>query len=131
MADPISDMIIRISNAQAVRKRSVVVPHSAIKDEIVRVLKETGFVEDAIKRGRRNRRVLDIVIAYDKDGNPRMHGFRRVSKQSQRAYARSRDLRDSRKGIDGVFIVSTSRGVMSSLAARTAHIGGEVLCEVW
>jgi len=129
--DPISDMIIRISNAQAVRKHSVVVPYSAIKDEIVRVLKEAGFVDDVIKRGRRNRRVLDIIIAYDKDGNARMHGFRRISKQSQRAYARSRDLRDSRKGVGGMFIVSTSRGVMSSPAARMAHVGGEVLCEVW
>jgi len=131
MADPISDMIIRIQNAQAVRKRSVVVPYSAIKEEIARVLKETGFVEDAIKRGRRNRRMLDVTLAYDKDGNARMHGFQRISKQSQRMYARARDLHDSRKGTRGMFIVSTSRGVMSSPAARTAHVGGEVLCEVW
>lgn len=131
MTDPISDMIIRISNAQAVRKRSVVVPHSAIKDEIARVLKEEGFVEDVIKRGRRNRRVLDIVIAYEKDGNARIHGLRRISKQSKRAYAGVYDLRDSRKSIKGMFIISTSNGVMSSLAARKAHVGGEVLCEVW
>lgn len=131
MADPISDMIIRIRNAQAVQKRTVVVPYSAIKDEITRVLKETGFVEDAIKRGRRNRRVLDVVLAYDKDGNARIHGFQRISKQSQRIYAEARNLRDSRKGVRGMFIVSTSRGVMSSPAARQAHVGGEVLCEVW
>src|SRR3989344_5036982 len=128
MTDPISDMIIRIRNAQAVRKRSVVIPYSAIKDEIARVLKEAGFLEDMIKRGRRNRRVLDVVLAYDKDGSARMHGFKRISKQSQRAYARASDLRDSRKGTHGMFIVSTSRGVMSSLAARGAHVGGEVLC---
>lgn len=131
MADPISDMIIRVRNAQAVQKRSVIVPYSTIKDEIARVLKEAGFVEDAIKRGRRSRRVLDIVLAYDKDGRVRMHGFRRVSKQSQRMYARACDLRASRKGIQGMFIVSTSRGVMSSPAARKARVGGEVLCEVW
>ena len=131
MADPISDMIIRMRNAQAVRKRSVVVPYSAIKDEIACVLKEAGVIEDAIKRGRRNRRILDIVLAYDKDGHVRMHGFRRVSKQSQRMYVRACDLRASRKGIHGMFIVSTSHGVMSSPAAQKARIGGEVLCEVW
>ena len=112
--DPISDMIIRMWNAQAVRKRSVVVPHSAIKDEIARVLKEEGFVEDVIKRGRRNRRVLDIVIAYEKDGNARIHGIRRISKQSKRTYASVDGLHDSKKGANAMFIVSTSRGVMSS-----------------
>lgn len=131
MTDPIADMITRMRNAQAVRKHSVIVPYSAIKDEIARVLKGMGFVEDAIKRGRRNRRVLDITLAYDKDGNARMHGFQRVSKQSRRMYAGVRDLRDSRKGVRGVFIISTSRGIMSSPAAREARIGGEILCEVW
>ena len=131
MADPISDMIIRIRNAQAVQKRSVVVPYSALKDEIARVLKEAGFIDDVIKRGRRNQKILDIVLAYDKDGRMRMQGCRRVSKQSQRMYSRARDLRTSRKGIHGMFIISTSQGLMSSPAARAAHIGGEVLCEVW
>ena len=109
----------------------MVVPYSAVKDEIIRVLKEAGFVEDAVKRGRRNRRMLDIVLGYKKDGDARMHGFRRVSKQSQRMYAGVHDLRTSRKGPHGMFIISTSRGIMSSSEAQKAHVGGEVLCEVW
>ncbi|TSC72372.1 MAG: 30S ribosomal protein S8 [Parcubacteria group bacterium Gr01-1014_70] len=131
MADPISDMITRMRNAQAVQKRSVVVPYSSMKNELARVLKESGFVEDAIKRGRRNRRLLDIVLAYDADGQARMHGIRRISKQSQRIYAHATGLHASRKSVHGMFIISTSRGVMSSLAARRDRIGGEVLCEVW
>ena len=129
--DPIADMIIQIKNAQAVEKHSAVISYSTIKNEIARVLKETGFIEDAVRRGRRNRRMLDIVLAYDKDGRSRMHGFRRVSKQSQRIYKRARDIHNSRKGPDGTFILSTPRGIMSSASARKAHIGGEVLCEVW
>ena len=129
--DPISDMTIRVRNAQAVGKRSVAVPYSALKNEIAQVLKEAGFVEDVAKRGRRNRRVLDITLAYGKDGQARVHGFQRVSKQSQRIYARARDLHTSRKGIGGIFIVSTSRGVMVSANAKAANMGGEVLCEVW
>lgn len=129
--DPISDMIIRIRNAQAIQKRSVAVPFSALKNEIARVLKETGFVDDVTKRGRRNRRVLDITLAYDTEGQARMHGLRRMSKQSQRMYARASELRPSRKSVHGIFVVSTSRGVLSSAAAREAKVGGEVLCEVW
>ena len=129
--DPISDMITRVSNAQAVRKRSVAVPYSALKNEMAQVLKEAGFVEEVVRRGRRNRRILDITLAYDKEGQARMHGFRRVSKQSQRIYEHARDLKFSRKGANGIFILTTSRGVMSSPAARKAKVGGEVLCEVW
>lgn len=131
MADPISDMLVRIRNAQAVQKRTAAVPYSNLKNEIVSVLKEAGFVGDIVKRGRRTHRVLDIALLYDKDGNAFVHGFRRVSKQSQRVYKRARDLYPSRKGARGLFVVSTSRGVLSSAAARTAKLGGEVLCEVW
>lgn len=130
MADPIADMVTRIRNAQMLGKYSVAVPYSGIKNEIARVLKETGFIRDAAKRGRRNRRVLDIVLVYDADVG-RIGGLRMISKQSRRTYVRAQDLHDSRRSSNGLYIVSTSRGVMSSTEARKARVGGEVLCEVW
>lgn len=131
MTDPLSDMFIRIKNAQAMRKRSVVIPYSTLKGEIARVLQEAGFVEEVVRRGRKNRRVLDVTLLYDAEKRARIQGLRPVSKQSRRTYARARDLYPSRKSVDGIFIVSTSRGVLSSAAAREAKVGGEVLCEVW
>jgi small subunit ribosomal protein S8 len=130
MTDPIADMFIRIRNAQMVQKRSVVIPYSDLKSEILRVLKEAGFLEDIVKRGRRNHRVLDVTLIYGKEG-ARIRGLRRVSKQSQRIYSRVRDMHPSRKGAHGMFIISTSRGVLSSSAARESNIGGEIVCEVW
>ena len=131
MADSIADMLIRIRNAQMVKKRSVVVPHSDIVHEVLRVLKETGFVQEAVKRGRRNRRVLDVALLYDAGGSGHMRGARRVSKQSKRVYARACDLRPSKKSAKGIFIVSTSSGIMSSSNAHKSKVGGEVLCEIW
>jgi small subunit ribosomal protein S8 len=131
MADPLADMIIRIKNAQLVRKRSVVVPYSGLKSEMLRALKDAGYVEDVVKRGRRGRHVLDVVLRYDKTGSGRIRGIMRVSRQSQRVYARARNLKPSRKSANGMFILSTSRGVLSSAAAQKAKVGGELLCEVW
>ena len=129
--DPIADMLTRIRNAQVLGKRSVLVPYSGVKNEIARVLKEAGFVQDTARRGRRNHRVLDLALLYDTKGLGRIQGLRMVSKQSRRMYARAQDLRSSRRGAQGIFIVSTSRGVMSSTKARKEHVGGEVVCEVW
>ena len=131
MTDKIADMLVRIRNAQMVQKRSVVVPYSDIVFEILGVLKDSGFIQDAAKRGRRNRRVIDISLLYGTDGRGRVQGARRISKQSRRIYAHAYDLRSSRKGPKGAFVVSTSRCIMSSSAARKAKVGGEVLCEVW
>ncbi|MEK7173556.1 MAG: 30S ribosomal protein S8, partial [Patescibacteria group bacterium] len=131
MTDPIADMLTRIRNAQMSGKRSVLVPYSGFKNELARVLKEAGFVLDTAKRGRRNNRMLDIVLMYDEKGSGRIRGLRMVSKQSRRSYAGFQDLRDSRRGVGGMCVVSTSRGVMSSVEARKARIGGEVVCEVW
>jgi small subunit ribosomal protein S8 len=129
--DPIADMLVRIRNAQSVQKKSVVIPFSKFKGEVLRVMKEGGFVEDVIRRGRKTKRVAEIVLAYDVYGRGKITGAHRISKQSQRMYWKSAEMHPSRRGIAGTYIVSTSRGVMSSRVARQMSIGGEIVCEVW
>jgi len=129
--DPIADMLVRIRNAQAVQKKTVTIPFSKFKGEVLRVMKEIGFVEDIVKRGRKTKRVAEVLLSYDAQGRGKINGATRVSKQSQRMYWKAEDMHPSRKGIAGTFIVSTSRGVMSSRVARQMSIGGEVICEVW
>jgi small subunit ribosomal protein S8 len=48
----------------------------------------------------------------------------------RRVYASVKDIPNVRNGL-GVSIVSTPKGVMSDAAARTANVGGEVLCTVF
>jgi small subunit ribosomal protein S8 len=129
--DPISDMLTRIRNAQLIQKRVVTVPYSRITFELARVLKEHGYIENVSKRGRGPRRVFDVTLLYNPNGIGRIQGLNRVSKQSKRVYAHVHDLHASRKSRNGTFVVSTSRGIMSSEEARKARVGGEVLCEVW
>ena len=64
------------------------------------------------------------------EGIPVIREVKRVSKPGRRVYLGVDSLPAVRQGL-GVSIVSTSRGVMSDAAARSANVGGEVLCTVF
>ena len=46
MQDPIADLLTRIRNAQLAGHESVFIPHSKLKCEIIRVLKEEGYTPE-------------------------------------------------------------------------------------
>lgn len=129
MVDPIADMLTRIRNAQATRKPSVEVPFSQLKFNIAKALLKEGFLKEAEQRGRKERKVLELGLQYE-DKIPMIAGVKKVSKPGQRIYASASELlKAKRKG--GTLIVSTPKGVMTDREARRAHLGGEVICEVW
>lgn len=130
MVDPISDMINRLKNAQAVHKETVEVPFSKIRFEIGKVLERTGYVGKIELKTKRPRRPLEITLRYEKSGERRIHGVRRVSKPGQRIYATAADL-GRRGGKTGIQLVSTSKGLMTGGEARKAKLGGEVLFAIW
>lgn len=128
--NPTADMLTRIRNAQAVKKKSAILPYSRYVCDILEVLKSKGYIEDVIKRGRRTKRYLEVVLGYDEVGNPKISSLRLISKQSRRVYAGAYNLKSFRVG-PGICIVSTSKGILPSDEAEKLHIGGEVICEVW
>lgn len=129
MVDPISDMLIRIKNAQLVSHQRVALPYSKIKYEIAKVLKKEGFVGDIETSGKKNRKSIELGLKYEKN-RPRIISLRRVSRPGQRIYVKKGDLRPVRQGY-GISIVSTSQGVMSGKEARKKGLGGELICEVY
>jgi small subunit ribosomal protein S8 len=56
--------------------------------------------------------------------------IRRISKPGRRVYCGYEKLKPVLGGL-GIFILSTSRGVISDREARQRKLGGEVLCEIW
>ena len=128
MQDPLSDMLTRIRNAQMVGKTDVAMPSSKLKVNVARVLSEEGYVgtfavsEDAKPE-------LTIELKYF-EGKPVIAELDRVSRPGLRNYAGKGELPSVRSGL-GVAIVSTSQGVMTDRAARSAGVGGEVLCTVF
>ena len=129
MVDPITDMLNRIRNAQAVQHSTVSIPFSNLKYEIAKILEKKRFIEKVEKKGRRTKRFIENTLKYS-DKMPVISGLKRVSKPGQRIYASTRKLR-STKGGYGIVIVSTSKGLMTNREARKQKLGGEVLCEVW
>ncbi|NIP38510.1 MAG: 30S ribosomal protein S8 [Candidatus Dadabacteria bacterium] len=130
MTDPISDMLSRIRNAIIARHKSVRIPSSNIKSEILRVLKEEGYIKD-IKTAEENKfKYLDVELKYHGSKKKSVvKKLTRVSKPSRRVYVGSTDIPRVRGGL-GTSIISTSKGIMAGRTAREQKLGGEFICTV-
>jgi len=127
--DPISDMLTSIRNALAVGRSTVSFPFSNLKYEITKILEKEGFVEKVEKKGRRSKKIIEITLKYD-GKTPAISGLKRISKPGQKIYLPYKKIKKSKGGY-GIFIVSTSKGLMTNKEARKQKLGGEVICEVW
>jgi small subunit ribosomal protein S8 len=131
MSDPISDMLTRIRNGLRARHASVVVPRSNLKLQIVRILKDEGYVEgylDLPEPGKSG--AIKVFLKYDGSKQAVIQGLSRVSSPSRRFYVGKDEVPRVRNGL-GTAILTTPRGVLTDKAARTVGVGGEVICYVW
>ena len=128
MQDPIADMLTRIRNAHHRSKPEVTMPSSKLKASIAKVLLDEGYI-GGFSVSEEVKPTLTVELKYF-EGKPVIEEITRISKPSLRLYLGSDDLPKVRSGL-GVAIVSTSNGVMTDRAARSAGIGGEVLCTVF
>ena len=129
MSDPIADLLTRIRNANQRMHAETRVPHSKIKQHILDVLKEEGFITGYEVMPSGAFRELVVQLKYY-EGKRVIRNIERVSKPGLRTYQRSQDLKKVLGG-QGISILSTSHGVMSDEECRLRKIGGEVLCQVW
>ncbi|WP_372891727.1 30S ribosomal protein S8 [Rhodosalinus sp.] len=130
MNDPIGDMLTRIRNAQMRGKSSVKTPASKLRAWVLDVLIGEGYIRGyEHTTDERGHPQIDIALKYT-EGRPVIQELKRVSTPGRRVYMGVRDLPSVRQGL-GVSIVSTPKGVMSDAAARSANVGGEVLCTVF
>jgi small subunit ribosomal protein S8 len=128
MQDPVADMLTCIRNAQAMGIKEIRVPHSNLKGEILRVLKDEGFIDHFDVVATDNKKNIKVTLKYYQ-GRPVIEKINRVSRPALRVYKGYDDLPSIRGGL-GVVIVSTPKGVMSDKTARAQLVGGEVLCTV-
>jgi len=128
MSDPISDMLTRIRNAQAVQKAKVNIPASKVKTGIARVLKDEGYINDYRDTEVDGKPALEITLRY-MNGRGVIETMRRVSRPGLRQYRGKGDLPKIQNGL-GIAVISTSKGIMTDAAARVAGEGGEILCVV-
>ena len=130
MTDPIADLLTRIRNATKERHEKVEIPASRLKANVVRVLKEEGYIKNFRLMREDGKPVIKVYLKYSDNGDSVIQGIRRVSRPGLRRYAGYQEIPKPLGGA-GIAIVSTSKGVLTGQKARLAKIGGEVLCEVW
>ncbi len=126
VTDTIADMLTRIRNANQMRYETVEIPTSKIKNEIARILKEEGFINEYKVEGR----TLSVSLKYAENKERVITGLKRISKPGLRVYAKNNEIPKVLNGL-GIAIISTSRGIMTDKEARKENIGGEVLAYIW
>ena len=128
--DPLGDMLTRIRNAQMRNKAKVTTPASKLREHVLDVLAEEGYIRGYARVDYTGGRAeFEIELKYF-DGEPVIKDIKRVSTPGRRVYSSVKDLPTVANGL-GVAILSTPKGVMSDSRARTENVGGEILCNIF
>lgn len=130
MTDPVADLLTRLRNASKEQHEKVEVPASRLKANIVRVLKEEGYIKNFRLQREEGRPMIKVYLKYTEGGAAVIQGIKRISRPGLRRYTGYESMPRPLSGA-GIAIVSTSKGVMTGNRARAAKVGGEILAEVW
>jgi small subunit ribosomal protein S8 len=128
MTDPIADMIIRIKNALAAGHQSLTLPHSKLKEALLRILQEGNYIS-AFEVVDGQFKELKVTLRYI-GKSPAISGVKRVSKPGRRIYKSATEIPRTLNGY-GLTILSTNKGLMDGKSARKQNLGGEILCQIW
>lgn len=126
--DPIANFLNKLKMASFTRKESFVFPASRLTLSIAEALVKYGYVKATGKKGKKGR-YIEVTLLY-KNKAPKVNNVKRVSLLSKRIYRGAKDMRPVRDGF-GTAIISTPKGILSDMEARTQKVGGEVLFEIW
>ncbi|MBI4709123.1 MAG: 30S ribosomal protein S8 [Candidatus Portnoybacteria bacterium] len=127
--DTISDMLIRIKNAQAAGRPNVEMPFSNLKFALAKILEKENFIGGIEEKGKKANHKISITLRYD-EGQGAIQGVLRKSKPGRRLYLKKGQIWPVKQGY-GRAIISTSKGLMTNKEAKKAGLGGEILCEIW
>lgn len=127
--DKIADMLSGIKNAGKANKETLIIPFSALKQEIAKSLVEAGYLKAQHETKIKNHKGLELVLQYE-DGSHRVINVKRISKPSRRVYYGVRDIKPVKFG-KGALFLSTPKGILTDKQARKELVGGEALFEIW
>jgi small subunit ribosomal protein S8 len=128
--DPIADMFTKIRNALAVQKETVLISYSKLKMELAKVLLKNNYIKEIIRRGKKNKKSIELVLSYDENGKGVINHIDRISKLSRRVYLPLKEIKPVRRGY-GMMILSTPKGLLTDKEAIKEKVGGEAIAEIW
>lgn len=130
ISDPIGDLLTRIRNGSKARHRFVDISWSRLKENVVRILHEQGYIAHYLVREEDKKKSMRIFLKYGAERSAVIQGLKRVSKPSLRQYVDCKSIPVVLGGM-GIAIVSTPKGVLVGAKAREEKVGGELLCLAW
>jgi small subunit ribosomal protein S8 len=128
--DSLSDLLTRIRNGVKSKKREVNMPSFRLGVEVVKILKDEGYIKAYKVIDDKKQGILNVTLKYTEDNRSVISGLKRVSTPGCRIYCTRDSVPKVLDGL-GVAIVSTSRGVLTGRACEELGAGGEVLCSIW
>ena len=128
--DPIADYLTRLRNGIMAGHDAVVVPASSMKERLSGILKQEGYIHGYKTVEHDGRSYLIVSVKYVKNGDPVIHGLKRISSPGLRVYAGVKEIPDVNGGL-GIAILSTPKGLLSGKDARKQNVGGEILAHIW
>jgi small subunit ribosomal protein S8 len=131
ISDPVADMLTKIRNASMAKHEKVEIPTSKLKLQIVKILKNEGYIKNFKKVvSKDGMNVIRVFLKYDDKQNPVLHGIEKISTPGRRVYSGYRDMPRVFNGY-GVVVVSTSSGIITGKKASEKKVGGELICTIW
>lgn len=130
VSDPVADMLTKIRNASQAKHEKVDVSNSKLKLQIIKIMKNEGYVKNFKKVTKDGATYLRVFLKYDENQAPVIHGIERLSTPGRRVYTGYKNIPRVYNGY-GVVIVSTSSGVITGKKASEQLVGGELICSIW
>jgi len=131
ISDPVADMLTKIRNASMAKHEKVEIPTSKLKLQIVKILKNEGYIKNFKKVVNKDGvNLIRVFLKYDEKQNPVLHGIDKISTPGRRVYSGYRDMPRVYNGY-GVVVVSTSSGIITGKKASEKKVGGELICSIW
>jgi small subunit ribosomal protein S8 len=130
VSDPVADMLTKLRNASMARYEKVDIPTSKLKLEIVKILKNEGYIKNFKKITQDNLNYIRIFLKYDERNDSVIHSIQKISTPGRRVYSGYKKMPRVLNGY-GTVIVSTSTGVTTGKKAVEKKVGGELICSIW
>lgn len=129
LSDPLADMLTRVRNSLKAGHLRVDMPSSKLKISVARIFKNEGFIKNYKILDDKRQKVLRIYLKYGNDRQPAIYDLERISRPGRRVYKKAEELKPIMNNV-GIWILSTSKGVITNKAAKKLNVGGEILCKI-
>jgi len=129
VTDSIADFITRIRNAGSVKNKTTDIPYTRVRENLSKLLVEKGYIKNYTVISTEQFPFIRVELKYIQDGRHAIKEISRVSKPGRRVY-QGKDIKRYLGGL-GLFILSTSKGILTDKEAREQNVGGEVLFRIY